>query len=100
MGAEVDVIAYLMSRYFGLRALGTAFGFGFGSFALAGAVGVWLMGKGFELTRSYSVPLAAFFIAELTAMALMARLGPYRYSVAKPGGLAGVQVSAEGSQAS
>lgn len=100
MGAEVDVIAYLMSRYFGLRALGTAFGFGFGSFALAGAIGVWLMGKGFELTRSYSAPLAAFFIAELAAMTLMALLGPYRYSVAHPGGLAGAQACAEGSQVS
>lgn len=99
MGAEVDVIAYLMSRYFGLRALGAAFGFGFASFALAGAVGVWLMGKGFELTHSYSVPLAAFFIAELAAMTLMALLGPYRYSIPKSGGLAGVPAAAEGLQA-
>jgi MFS family permease len=87
MGAEVDVIAYLMSRYFGLRSLGTAFGFGFGSFALSGAVGVFLMGEGFELTHSYSVPLAGCFIAEIIAIALMARLGPYRYSAPQAGGL-------------
>lgn len=79
MGAEVDVIAFLMSRYFGLRSLGTAFGFGFGSFALSGATGVFLMGIGFEWLRSYSAPLGAFFAAEVAAIVLMARLGPYRY---------------------
>ena len=32
MGAEVDIIAFMMSRYFGLRALGSSFGYGFGSY--------------------------------------------------------------------
>jgi MFS family permease len=80
MGAEVDIIAYSMSRYFGMRALGTAFGFGFGSYTLAGALGVWLMGAGFDLTHSYNVPLGGFFVAMLMAAGLMIRLGPYRYA--------------------
>ncbi|MDQ6827074.1 MAG: MFS transporter [Candidatus Eremiobacteraeota bacterium] len=79
MGAEVDIIAYLTSRYFGMRALGTAFGVGFGSYVLAGAVGVYLIGAGFDATHSYSIPLAGFFIAMLLAIALLFRLGPYRY---------------------
>jgi MFS family permease len=87
MGAEVDIIAYLMSRYFGLRALGTAFGYGFGSYALAGALGVLLMGAGFDLTHSYTVPLAGFFMAMVLAAGLMTRLGPYRYGAQQAGEL-------------
>ena len=79
MGAEVDIIAFMMSRYFGMRALGTAFGYGFGSYVLAGALGVWVMGAGFDLAHSYSAPLGGFFIAMLVAIGLIARLGPYRY---------------------
>src|SRR5260370_18256847 len=87
MGAEVDIIAYLMSRYFGLRALGTAFGYGFGSYAFGGALGVLLMGTGFDLTHSYTVPLAGFFIAVVLAAGLMTRLGPYRYAAQQAGDL-------------
>jgi len=80
MGAEGDVIAYTVSRYFGLKAFGTAYGYAFGSFVLAGAAGTLLMGVGFDLTRSYTVPLAGFFVAMLTAAGLMMRLGPYRFA--------------------
>jgi len=83
MGAEGDVIAYSISRYFGLRAFGTAYGYAFGSFVLAGAVGTLLMGVGFDFTRSYSVPLAGFFVAMLTAAGLMMLLGPYRYAASQ-----------------
>jgi len=80
MGAESDIIAYLVSRYFGLRAFGTAFGHCFGAFMLAGALGTLLMGAGYDWTHSYTAPLAWFFAATLVALALLARLGPYRYT--------------------
>jgi MFS family permease len=80
MGAEGDIIAYSVSRYFGLKAFGTAYGYAFGSFVIAGAAGTLLMGVGFDFTRSYTVPLAGFFVAMLTAAGLMLRLGPYRYA--------------------
>jgi len=80
MGAEADIIAYLISRYFGLRVFGTAFGHAFGAFVLAGAVGTLLMGAGFDWTHSYTVPLAWFFSAMVVAVALLAFLGPYRYA--------------------
>lgn len=79
MGAEVDVIAFLISRYFGLRAFGTVFGIAFGSFVLAGGVGGWLMGAGFDRAGSYRVPLAGFFAAIVVAAMLLTRLGQYRY---------------------
>jgi MFS family permease len=80
-GAEVDIIAYLMGRYFGLRAFGTAFGFGFGVFVLAGGVGPLIMGLAFDRAGSYRGPLAGFFLATLLAAALVAGLGPYRFGV-------------------
>jgi MFS family permease len=83
MGAEADIIAYTMSRYFGLRAFGTAYGYGFGAFVLAGAGGVFLMGAGFDLAHSYTLPLGIFFFAMLAAAGLMSRLGPYRYAAGR-----------------
>ncbi|HET7108906.1 MAG TPA: MFS transporter [Candidatus Acidoferrum sp.] len=83
MGAEGDVIAYSISRYFGLKAFGTAYGYAFGAFVLAGAAGTLLMGVGFDFTRSYTVPLAGFFVAMLTAAGLLLLLGPYRYAASQ-----------------
>jgi MFS family permease len=80
MGAEADIIAYLISRYFGLRAFGTAFGHSFAAFVLAGAFGTLLMGAGFDWTHSYTVPLAWFFAAMVVALGLLTLLGPYRYA--------------------
>jgi MFS family permease len=82
IGAETDIIAFLISRYFGLRALGTAFGFAFGSYVFSGGIGGLLMGAGFDRTGSYALPLAGFFLATAIAVAMFTRLGPYRYSVA------------------
>ena len=82
-GAEFDIIVYLMSRYFGLRALGTAFGFAFGGFVLAGGLGPLVMGFGFDRTGSYQAPLAGFFVAAMAAAGLMMSLGPYRFGVTR-----------------
>jgi len=81
MGAEVESMAYMMTRYFGLRAFGTAYGHAFGAFMLAGAAGVFLMGAGFDRFHSYTIPLAALCGAMVFALILLTRLGPYRYGV-------------------
>ena len=82
MGAEGDIIAYLVSRYFGLRAFGEIYGYAFAAFTLGGVVGPLLMGVGFDRTGSYSLVLSAFVVAALIAAALMTRLGPYRTWIA------------------
>jgi|tagenome__1003787_1003787.scaffolds.fasta_scaffold20863871_2 MFS family permease len=79
MGAEGDVIAYLTSRYFGLKSFGEIYGYAFGSFVVAGAGGALLMGMGFDRTGSYRVPLLGFLTAIIVALVLFSRLGPYRY---------------------
>jgi MFS family permease len=79
MGSEVDIIAYLVSRYFGLRAFGEVYGYAFASYVLAGALGPWLMGLGFDRSGSYGSVLVGFVLATLLAVVLMTRLGPYRF---------------------
>ena len=79
MGAEVDIIAYLTSRYFGLRAFGEIYGYAFASYTLAGALGPWLMGLGFDRSGSYGSVLVGFLLATSLAVVLMTRLGPYRF---------------------
>jgi hypothetical protein len=81
MGSEVELMAYLVGRYFGLRSFATAYGYAFASFMLAGAMGTLLMGAGFDHFRSYTVPLGCFCLAMVCAVALLARLGPYHYGV-------------------
>jgi MFS family permease len=77
LGAELDVMPYAVSRYFGLRAFGEISGYIFAAFNLGGVVGPPLMGACFDATGSYSLVLATFVVVALTAAGLMTRLGPY-----------------------
>jgi cyanate permease len=79
LGAEVDLIAYLIGRYFGLRAFGRVYSSAFAAFALAGALGPLIMGASFDWTGSYRGALVTFVAATLVAAVLMTRLGRYRY---------------------
>ncbi len=81
MGAEVESMAYMVSRYFGLAAFGTSYGVAFGAFMISGSAGVLLMGAGYDRFHSYTVPLASFFVAMVLAVILLTRLGQYRYAV-------------------
>ena len=69
-GGEFDVIPYLLSRYFGLRALSTLYGLNWTAWGLAGAAGPVLMGRAFDTTGSYAVVLVGFGAATLAAAAL------------------------------
>jgi cyanate permease len=84
LGAEVDIIAYVIGRYFGLRSFAQIYSVALGIFVLAGALGPLSMGWGFDLTGSYSAPLLALFASTLVATVLMTRLGPYRYHARRP----------------
>jgi MFS family permease len=81
MGAEVESMGYMISRYFGLHAFGTAYGHAFGAFMLAGSAAVFLMGAGYDRFHSYTVPLAVLCGTMVIALVLLSRLGPYRYGV-------------------
>ena len=81
MGAEVETMGYMISRYFGLIAFGTAYGHAFGAFMISGSAGVLLMGAGYDRFHSYTVPLAGLCVAMVLALILLAQLGEYRYGV-------------------
>jgi predicted MFS family arabinose efflux permease len=81
VGAEADVMPYLVSRYFGLRALGELFGYIFSAYTLGVAAGPVLMGAGFDSTGSYKLPLTFLAIVLVVATALLTLTLP-RY--AKP----------------
>ncbi len=81
IGSEVDIIAYLTTRYFGLRSFGELFGWLWAVFGVSGGIGAYLMGVGFDRTGSYAAPLAGFSLAAFLSVLLMTSLGPYRYRV-------------------
>jgi MFS family permease len=67
MGGEADVTPYLLSRYFGLRAFSTLYGFTWTAYAVAGAIGPVMMGRAFDATGSYRLYL--FEVSGLTVLA-------------------------------
>jgi MFS family permease len=79
VGAEADLMAYMISRYFGLRSFAEIYSYSWAAFVISIAIGPYLMGLGFDKTGSYRVPLLAFVLAAAAAAILMARIGPYRF---------------------
>jgi MFS family permease len=77
MGAEADVMPYLISRYFGLRSFSEIYGYAFTAYALAGALGPLLMGWSFDRFHSYSVLLVFLAAAMLAGAAILASLPRY-----------------------
>jgi MFS family permease len=86
VGAELDVMPYMVSRYFGLRAFGEIYSYAFAAFVLGAVIGPLLMGAGFDATGSYRLALGGFVLPPLMAAGLMTQLGPYRTweAVAEP----------------
>jgi hypothetical protein len=79
VGAETDLMPYVVSRYFGLRAFGEILGYVLTAWGLGGVIDPFVMGVGFDATGSYSGVLLAFVVTTMVAAGLMARLGPYRF---------------------
>ena len=76
-GAEVDLIAFLTSRYFGLKSYGEVYGWQLVVFALGAGFGPWLSGKAFDLSGSYKISLYAGAAAFALGAAAIGSLGRY-----------------------
>jgi sugar phosphate permease len=83
-GAELDIIPYMVSRYFGLHAFAQIYGYLFGVFLLGAVLGPLLMGMGFDAMGSYRPMLAVLALSTLVAVGLVSRLEPYRESKLAP----------------
>ena len=76
-GAEVDLVAYLASRYFGMRAYGEIYGWQLGFFALGAGLGPMGVGRLYDATGSYLVGLLAASVGFIVGAVLIGLLGRY-----------------------
>jgi len=79
IGAEIDLMAFLISRYFGLRAYGKIYGLIFILFNVGTGLGPALSGRAFDIFHSYSQIFVFYEIALAATCLLLVRLGPYAY---------------------
>lgn len=82
LGAEVDLIAFLQSRYLGLRAFGEIYGYLFAVFMLGSATGPFLMGMSHQNLHDYAPAMWALMAGLVAACILMLRLGDYVFGTA------------------
>ena len=57
MGAEIDLLAYLAGRYFGLKSFAVIYGLLFSAFLAGTALGPWAYGVAYDANGSYSLIL-------------------------------------------
>lgn len=79
VGAEVDLIAFLLSRYLGMRSFGEIYGYFFAIFMMGAGLGPFVMGVSYDRTGSYRYMLVCFAVALALASVPMLRLGAYEY---------------------
>jgi MFS family permease len=96
LGAEFDVLAFLIKRYYGNVAYGRIYGVIFGVFYLGSGIGIWGLPKLRELSAdlSYDNGLYAAAVILFVSAILMTFMPRYRYGVghvAEPAGTPATQ---------
>lgn len=81
IGAEGDLISYLVRSYFGLASFGSLFGIAFSGYGLGAVIGPIGLGAWFDRHGSYDVPLLVLPAMLLVSAALVMSLGRYRIGV-------------------
>lgn len=85
IGAEADILTFLISRYFGLREFSRLVGIIWVAWAWGGGVGTEIVGLSHSYTGSYSPAFLFFALLVALAAILVCFIGPYRHPVqAKP----------------
>ncbi len=84
MGAEADVMPFLISRYFGLRSFSELLGYSFTAYAIAGALGPWVMGRSYDELGSYSMAMLVLGGAMFTGAVILVSLPRYSRTVPAP----------------
>jgi predicted MFS family arabinose efflux permease len=78
-GVENDVLAYMVSRYFGLRAYGSVYGVLFMASGVGGGFSPIIFSIGRDQTGSFQIVLYAACVIIALAGAALLTLGRYRY---------------------
>ena len=79
IGAEVDIMAFLAGRYFGIAHYGAVYGTLLALFTLGSGMGPWLVALSFDHFHNYFAALVGCGATLVVASALVASLGPYKY---------------------
>lgn len=74
MGAEADVVPYLLTRYFGLAHFSELYAYTWTVYAIAGGLGPLLAGVIFDQSGDYQIAIAAFTVMVFAASALLISL--------------------------
>lgn len=77
-GAEFDFMAYLISRYMGLKAYGRLYGITFAGFYAGGAIGAWAVGMLADAYGNYALSFSICTMLAIIAAAILGRFGAYR----------------------
>lgn len=77
MGAEYDLVAYLVSRYFGMAHYGRIYGWQYAFTMLGGVAGPFIIGGLYAGTGDYLVYLLLAAAMLVIAALLLRGLGPY-----------------------
>lgn len=80
MGAEFDVIPFLVTRYFGLKNFGVIYGINISTFSIGTGLGPAIMGFGYDNYGDYRVSIWISMGALLVGSLLISRLGKYRFT--------------------
>ncbi len=80
IGAEFDVLGYLIPRYFGRRAFGAIYGLNYALFEVAGSIAVALLGISRGAYGSYAFGLTAVGAVLVAGGLVFALLGQYRFT--------------------
>jgi len=77
LGAEMDILAYLIGKYFGLRSFGEVYGLLFVGIFIGSAIGPPAFGLWFENMGTYSGILALAIAFNIATVLLTMKLSPY-----------------------
>ncbi|MBX2846758.1 MAG: MFS transporter [Acidiferrobacterales bacterium] len=78
-GAEQDLMAFLVARYFGMKNYGVIYGCMYAAFALGAGMGPYIFGRAYAQTGTYDNMLMYAGIAFVCGSIPLLTLGKYRY---------------------
>ena len=77
LGAEIDVVAYMVARYFGIRSFSTIYGMTVFFIAFSGAVGASMLGVAFDRHGNYDAALLVIAASFMAAGCVYLMMGRY-----------------------
>jgi MFS family permease len=79
IGAEADIVTFLVSRYFDMGLFGRICGGMWACWGWGAGISIYLTGLCYDITKSYQLALYVFIVLVLIAVVAICRLGPYAF---------------------